>query len=154
MLNAMEEVMFRHILTATDGSDWALRGVTVAFDMAKALEARLTVVHASESYSSYFYAEEFSFRDREDEARLALSTRADSIFADLKPLAETRSVNPEFVYVPDSAPAVAIYEKAEDLGCDLIVIGSRGRRGLTKLLLGSQAAEVLAGTKLPVLIVQ
>ncbi|WP_283177604.1 universal stress protein [Gemmobacter sp. 24YEA27] len=56
--------------------------------------------------------------------------------------------------MPIDTPAVAIYEKAEDLGCDLIVIGSRGRRGLTKLLLGSQAAEVLAGTKLPVLIVQ
>jgi nucleotide-binding universal stress UspA family protein len=49
-------------------------------------------------------------------------------------------------------PADGILETAEQSGCDLIVMGSHGRRGLAKFLLGSQATEVLTRSKVPVLI--
>ena len=51
-------------------------------------------------------------------------------------------------------PVSEITAVAEEIDADMIVIGSRGRRGITKLVLGSQAAEVLAGTQLPVMIVK
>ncbi|HEY6987235.1 MAG TPA: universal stress protein [Bryobacteraceae bacterium] len=44
-------------------------------------------------------------------------------------------------------------ETAKSRGCDLIVMGSHGRRGLSKLWLGSQASEVLADGSVPVLVV-
>ncbi|HXF53214.1 MAG TPA: universal stress protein, partial [Hyphomicrobiaceae bacterium] len=49
-------------------------------------------------------------------------------------------------------PAEGIIEAAKSTGCDLIVMSSHGRRGLSKLLLGSQATEVLTSSTVPVLI--
>jgi nucleotide-binding universal stress UspA family protein len=56
------------------------------------------------------------------------------------------------LHVKDQAPAEAIVETAQTRGCDLIVMASHGRRGLNKLLLGSQTARVLALTTTPVLV--
>jgi nucleotide-binding universal stress UspA family protein len=57
------------------------------------------------------------------------------------------------VHVPDTRPATAILETAEQTRCNLIVMASHGRRGVERLLLGSQAAEVVTSSKVPVLIV-
>lgn len=56
------------------------------------------------------------------------------------------------VYVNDSFPAEGIVLTSEEIGADLIVMGSHGRRGLGRLLLGSQTSNVLAQTKTPVLV--
>ena len=58
------------------------------------------------------------------------------------------------VHVPESAPAEGIIATAEKQGCDLIVMASHGRRGLGRLVLGSEANEVLAYSKVPALIVR
>lgn len=55
-------------------------------------------------------------------------------------------------YVDNSFPAEGIISTAERVGADLIIMGSHGRRGLGRLLLGSQTNEVLAHTKIPVLV--
>jgi nucleotide-binding universal stress UspA family protein len=56
------------------------------------------------------------------------------------------------VHVTDQRPAEGILKVARDSGCDLIVMATHGRRGVAKLLLGSQAAEVLAMSTIPVMI--
>ena len=53
--------------------------------------------------------------------------------------------------MPNTYPADGIIEAAKEHGCDLIVMGSHGRRGLTKLLLGSQANNVVTQSHIPVL---
>ena len=58
------------------------------------------------------------------------------------------------VHVPDQHPAEGIIATAENKGCDLIVMASHGRRAVGRLLLGSQASEVLAHSKVPALIVR
>jgi nucleotide-binding universal stress UspA family protein len=58
------------------------------------------------------------------------------------------------VHVPRHRPADAILEAVTARGIDTIVMGSHGRRGLGRLLLGSQASEVLARSSVPVLIVK
>lgn len=146
--------MFRHILTATDGSDWALKGVKVAIDMAAAMKARLTILSVTEPYPDYVHAEGFIAVPDVERIRQSAALKAAEILDSVSALARAQNVDPSAVYVDDAHAATAITEKAQELGCDLIVIGSRGRRGLTKLILGSQAAEVLAGTQLPVLIVK
>lgn len=146
--------MFHHILTATDGSDWALKGVKVAIDMAAAMKSRLTILSVTEPYPDFVHAEGFIAVPDVERIREAAALRAAEILDSVSALAREQGVDPGAVYVDDSHAATAITEKAQELGCDLIVIGSRGRRGLTKLILGSQAAEVLAGTQLPVLIVK
>jgi nucleotide-binding universal stress UspA family protein len=54
--------------------------------------------------------------------------------------------------MPDQGPAAAIVETAVREGCDLIIMGSHGRRGLDRLLLGSQAQRVVTNATCPVLV--
>ena len=49
-------------------------------------------------------------------------------------------------------PHQAIVETAQSQGCDLIIMGSHGRHGMTGFLLGSETQRVLAHTRLPVLV--
>ena len=146
--------MFRHILTSTDGSDWAGKGVTTAIELAAALGARLTVLHVSEFQPAYLGEGGYAAVVDADRFREAANARAAEIFASAAEEAGKQGVTPQTVHVTEGPPAIAITHQAQELGCDLIVIGSRGRRGLTKLFLGSQAAEVLANTHLPVMIVK
>jgi nucleotide-binding universal stress UspA family protein len=60
----------------------------------------------------------------------------------------------ELLHEIDHFPAQAIIRTAKLKSCDLIVMASHGRRGAARLLLGSQTAEVLAHTTLPVLVVR
>ena len=55
-------------------------------------------------------------------------------------------------YAMSDFPATAIVRAVEQYGCDAIVMGSHGRKGLSKLLLGSQTQQVLVSTHVPVLV--
>ena len=68
-------------------------------------------------------------------------------------MAEQIGISAELLHVPNAHPATAIIETAKSKGCDLIVMASHGRRGLRKLLLGSQTSEVLVDGSVPVLVV-
>jgi nucleotide-binding universal stress UspA family protein len=68
-------------------------------------------------------------------------------------MAEHIRISAELLHIPNAHPASAMIETAKSRGCDLIVMGSHGRRGLRKLFLGSQTAKVLADASVPVLVV-
>jgi pimeloyl-ACP methyl ester carboxylesterase len=68
--------------------------------------------------------------------------------------ANVADVNCELVHIPDQHPAEGIIAIAQQKGCDLIVMASHGRRAVKRLLLGSQVNEVLAHSKVPVLVVR
>lgn len=146
--------MYRHILTATDGSDWAGKGLDAAIDLAALMKAELTILTASDPYPDYLVADGYMVAGDVDRIRGAAESNAQEILRAAVAKAKSKGVEAKSLYINAGPAALAITEEAEALGCDLIVIGSRGRRGLTKLFLGSQAAEVLAGTQLPVLIVK
>jgi len=55
-------------------------------------------------------------------------------------------------HIPDRYAAEGILEHAKATPCDLIVMGSHGKRGLSKLLFGREAIRVLTGAHVPVLI--
>ena len=79
---------------------------------------------------------------------------AKGVLVSAKATAERAGVAVETIHIADRWPADAIVEVAAMRGCDLIVMASHGRRGLGRLLLGSQTAEVLAHSKIPVLVVR
>ena len=68
--------------------------------------------------------------------------------------AKAAGVAYDLVHVADQHPAEGIIATAGKQGCDLIVMASHGRRAVGRLLLGSQASEVLAHNKVPTLIVR
>ena len=83
----------------------------------------------------------------------AYKESAGKVLDEVRAMAEQIGISAELLHVPNAYPAPAIIETAKSRGCDLIVMGSHGRRGLRKLLLGSQTSEVLANGSVPVLVV-
>ena len=77
---------------------------------------------------------------------------AKSLLARAVESAKAGGIEAKTVYVNDSFPAEGIIATANSVGADLIVMGSHGRRGLGRLLLGSQTSNVLAHTTIPVLV--
>jgi nucleotide-binding universal stress UspA family protein len=142
--------MFKRILIATDGSELAERAVAAGLALARALNARVTAVTATEPWSAMVTGEPALVFPIEDYEKTAAENAA-RILAGVSAAAKAAGVDCETVHVSDF-PAEGIVETAKGRGCDLIVMASHGRRGLSKLLLGSQATRVLALSPVPVLV--
>jgi nucleotide-binding universal stress UspA family protein len=75
-------------------------------------------------------------------------------FEKISQQASEHGIVAELMHEVGDVPAEAIVRTAEQIGCDLIVMSSHGRRGAMKLLLGSQTAAVITHTTVPVLVVR
>jgi len=150
--------MYTHILIATDGSELAQKGVDHGLSLAKNLGAKVTILTATEPFPySASAGVAAGWVPGPDDVSLyeqGQKETADKLLADAKAAATAKGVTAETVQVPDTYPAEAIIETAKAKGCDLIVMASHGRRGLGRLILGSQTAEVLHASTVPVLVVR
>jgi nucleotide-binding universal stress UspA family protein len=143
--------MFKHVLIATDGSELAKKAVEHGLLLAKALGSKATAVTVTEPWDAVVVAEAavvFS-PDHYDES---VAASAANILRGVTEAAARVRVSCETVHFKDQFPAEGIVEAAKRLGCDLIVMASHGRRGMSRLLLGSQANKVLTHSTIPVLI--
>jgi nucleotide-binding universal stress UspA family protein len=149
--------MYANILLSTDGSDVARTGIQHGIALAKALNAKITVITVTEAlpidYGSGHASGWIPSKEEIDSFDAASKERASKVLDEVRVMAEQSGVSAELLHVPDAHPATAIIETAKSRGCDLIVMGSHGRRGLRKLFLGSQTSEVLADGSVPVLVV-
>jgi nucleotide-binding universal stress UspA family protein len=143
--------MYTHILIATDGSELAAKAVTQGLAIAKALGARATALTVTEPWVAVAPGEvAMAFPVKEyDESVTANAAR---ILKAVEDQAMSLAVPCDTVHVKDQFPAEGIIETATLHNCDLIVMASHGRRGLMRLLLGSQANKVLTQSTVPVLI--
>src|SRR5262245_46700829 len=142
--------MYRHILIPTDGSEQAGHGVAHGLALAKSVGARVSVIFVVEPFS------ELTGRFMEAVARYAELRReqATSELDRVAKAAKEAGVSCETIQVENGQPDQAIIAAAEDKGCDLIVISSHGRSGISKLLIGSVTNKVLTRAKTPVLVCQ
>jgi nucleotide-binding universal stress UspA family protein len=149
--------MYANILLSTDGSDIANKGVKHGIALAKALNAKATVITVTEpllvEYGSG-HAGWIPPQEMFDSFDAANKERAAAVLDKARVMAEQIGIAVELLHVPNARPATAIMETAKSKGCDLIVMASHGRRGLRKLWLGSQTSEVLADGSVPVLVVR
>ncbi|HET7413315.1 MAG TPA: universal stress protein [Pararhizobium sp.] len=149
--------MYNHILLSTDGSELARKGIDHGLALAKRLGSKVTIVTVTESFPATGIASELGWVaapvdfDRYDAAQKELAQR---ILGEAAAAAEKAEVAAETVHVPNAWPAGAIVNTATERGCDLIVMASHGRRGLEKVLIGSQTSEVLVTATVPVLVVR
>jgi nucleotide-binding universal stress UspA family protein len=148
--------MYKHILVATDGSELANRALTHAIDLATIHKAQLTVVTVTEPWSSFDLGHEVRMGAKNPIANFeaAAAAAAKRVLDGAEQTAKAKGVACELVHVQNRHPAEGIIEAAQEKGCDLIVMASHGRRGVERLLLGSQAYEVLTHSKVPALIVR
>ena len=143
--------MYKNILIAIDGSDLALKAVDHGLALAKALDAKVIAMTATESWTSTAFGEmpmAFPIEDYEK----GCADGAAMILSAVTKRADQAGVSCQLLHVKDHHPADGIIETANLKGCDLIVMASHGRRGLSRLLLGSQANAVVTHSTVPVLI--
>lgn len=149
--------MYKHILIATDGSELGGKGVEAGLALARQLGARATVVTVTEMWdsaniaaSAMWMADARPVQEYENAAAEGARKILDAAGA----AAKAAGVDVGLVHVKDRHPADGIVQAATDAGADLIVMASHGRRGLGRLILGSQTSEVLVHSKVPVLVVR
>jgi nucleotide-binding universal stress UspA family protein len=149
--------MPKHILIPTDGSETAQKGVDYGLALAKDLAAKVTVVTATDPYPMPGLALGAGWVPSAEEMNdynAAQKEMADKLLQDVKAAAGKLGVDVALVHVANIRPADAILEAASARGAQLIVMASHGRRGVSRLVLGSQTAEVLALSDIPVLVVK
>jgi nucleotide-binding universal stress UspA family protein len=146
--------MYKHILVPTDGSNLSGKAVKAAARLAKTCNAKLAGVYAIAPYPDPVYSEGASFGPRMSRGRYAQAAQREGrkALAALEIEAQTAGVPFSSAIVTDAQPWKAIIRAARAKRCDLIVMASHGRRGISALLLGSETNKVLAHSKIPVLV--
>ena len=146
--------MYHHILIATDGSALAHRALDHGFALGKALGAAVTVVTATEPWTATEMAARASLGDTHpvDDFKREAEEWAKRVLDAACEKAAAVGVACSRVHEPDSSPSEAILRVAKTKGCDLIVLSSHAREGLSRAIIGSQAGEVIAGATSPVLV--
>ena len=142
--------MYQHILIPTDGSELAEHGVAHGLALAKFLGAKVSIIFVVEPFP------EITGRYLETLARY-VELRKEQATSELDRAAKAAKdagVPCETIQVENSQPHQGIISAAEDKGCDLIVMSSHGRSGLSALLIGSVTNKVLTHAKTPVLVCQ
>ena len=149
--------MYSNIVCAIDGSDLSTKALSQAIALAGKLGARLTAVTVTESSVVVAPGAEIMMVDTTNilsDLDKAKAESAKQTLAEASKLGEAAGLDIAVKHMPDLPAAEGIIACAKDIGADLIVMGSHGRRGLGRLLLGSQAAEVLAHANIPVLVIK
>jgi universal stress protein A len=139
-------IMFtvRKILHPTDFSEQAERAFQAAWDLAKRYDAELTVLHVIPSNAAFDDA--FAYLPPEP----ALRSQAERQLEAIKPLGTHVELQR---HVVEGEPGAEIVHFAKNGGYELIVMGSHGRRWLSRLLLGSAVQDVLRSAPCPVLVI-
>jgi nucleotide-binding universal stress UspA family protein len=143
--------MYKHLLIATDGSELAQKAIDQGLALTKALDARATAITVTEPWTSAVY-DQGGIAFPVDDYEKAVTADASKILSKISDTAKKADVRCATIHVKDRFPAEGIIETAKACGCDLIVMASHGRRGLRRLILGSQANEVVTQSTIPVLI--
>jgi nucleotide-binding universal stress UspA family protein len=147
--------MFKHILLPTDGSRLSERAVRSGIQFAGRIKARVTALHVIPAFQAFanegFAPLSPALRKRlEDEAR----ARATRMLEGIARQARSRKVRCATLTAASDLPYQEIIATARRKKCDLIMMASHGRRGLSSLLLGSETSKVLLHSKVPVLVVR
>ncbi|GAA4354531.1 universal stress protein [Variovorax defluvii] len=146
--------MFKRILVATDGSRLSKKAVAGAIAMAAQHDADLVALTVVPHYPKSYY-EDTAFT-REDVSRIEKQW-ADTAQRGLDAVAQrarAAGVRIKTATVNSNLVADAVIAAAKKHKSDLIVMASHGRKGLKRLLLGSETQHVLAHSTLPVLVLR
>jgi nucleotide-binding universal stress UspA family protein len=148
--------MYKHILIPTDGSDIARKAIEAGIDYARETGARVTFFTAVPEYEVPLASEVLAHKpvmSVEQHERLS-AEKARAILASALERARTCGVDFDADHALSNRPYEAIIDAARRHGCDAIYMSSHGRAGLSRLLHGSQALEVLAHSDIPTLVLR
>ena len=140
--------MYDHILVPTDGSTGVERAVKHAVELAETHDATLHALYVVNTASYSSMPMETSWEHIRD----MLGEEGEAALERVQELAAEADV-PVESHVVDGSPSKEIVQYAEREDCDLVVMGTHGRGGIDRLLLGSVAERVVRSSRVPVLTV-
>jgi nucleotide-binding universal stress UspA family protein len=143
--------MFTHILLPTDGSPLSASAIAQGVRLAKATGARVTGLYVKPQFHVFTYRTEMLEDTREQYAK-DCDAHAVEYLAVVEKAAREAGVSYATASVSDDHADEAILRIADERGCDVIVMASHGRRGVTGVLMGSVTQKVLTHGKIPVLV--
>ncbi|MEO7066875.1 MAG: universal stress protein [Rhodanobacter sp.] len=143
--------MFKRILLPIDGSDLSLRAAKLGIELAQTCGARVHALHVVPSYQTVTYATDMLSMPEAIYTDDAI-TRAEDYLQKVRNMAENAGVKYSDGYVIAEQPFEVILQTASEQHSELVVMGSHGRRGLTRLLLGSETQKVLLRSDVPVMV--
>jgi nucleotide-binding universal stress UspA family protein len=143
--------MFKHILIPTDGSDLSRKAMLYGVQLAKESNAKVTALTIRQPYM-VTAVDTFAVVGSQEEFETSSREIADRALEQAKMACEAAGVAVDATQEVHDQPYRAIIDCALANGCDLIVMASHGRRGVSALLLGSETSKVLTHSTIPVLV--
>lgn len=143
--------MFKKILVPTDGSPLSDKAAKAAMEFAAVQGATVVGLSVAELYPFMLMPEAGVMVDMANYEEIQ-DKSAQQAMGKLKAMANEAGVTTEVVSTRGVHPYEEILKTATDKGCDLIWMGSHGRKGLDKLLLGSETQRVLSHATIPVMV--
>lgn len=145
--------MYQHILVPIDGTPISERGLDEAILLAAALKSRLRLLHVIDDFQAQIdQSPESTF----DAAVQEVRRKAEALLAAAQKRALESGIQAECVLIEAVPTTVSdlILQEAQTRHCDLIVMGTHARHGLSRLIFGSDADLIVRGSPVPVLLVR
>lgn len=146
--------MYQKIIVAIDDSETSRCALQEAAQLAKAHGAQLCIVHVADETLLGMHNRTFSTTIDLDQAREAIREAGRKLLADVKTKLEGIDAETLLTEADNQRVSEVIVDAAKQWGADLIVLGTHGRRGLQRLILGSVAEQLVRLAPVSVLLVR
>ena len=147
--------MFTRIMLATDGSKLSQKAVKCAIDLASKFDAELVAVKVIPRYVQTYFEGSFTVADidvKSIEAQWAAGAQV--VLDKIATSATTKGVSVKTSVIKSDDISDGLVKAANKMKVDLIVMASHGRKGVKRLLLGSETQNVLTHSEVPVLVLR
>lgn len=147
--------MYQRILVATDGSTLSKKAVTHAIGLAKQSGAELFALQVAPRYLRTYFDGSLMLPPAEiTKLEKQWAAQAQAVVDAVAKSASAKGVQAKGLVVKSELVSDAIIATAKKQKCDLIVMASHGRKGIKRLLLGSETQQVLTHSVVPVLVLR
>jgi nucleotide-binding universal stress UspA family protein len=147
--------MYKKILVATDGSTLSKKAVSSAIALAQLTGAELVALKVIPRYpQSYFEGGVALAASEVDRIEKQWAEHGQAVVDAVAKSASAKGVQVKAITAKSDLVSEAIIAAAKKQKCDLIIMASHGRRGIKRLLLGSETQQVLTHSHVPVLVLR
>jgi nucleotide-binding universal stress UspA family protein len=147
--------MYKRILLATDGSKLSGKAVQTAMELTQIFSADLVVVKVVPHYIQTYFEGSFAINDVDvKNIESQWETAAQKTLDEVQALALAKDLHIHTRVVKSDDIAQGLIDTAKQLNSELIVMASHGRKGIKRLLLGSETTSVLTHATIPVLVLR
>jgi nucleotide-binding universal stress UspA family protein len=147
--------MYQRILVPTDGSALSKKAVTSAIEQAAATGAELVALYVVPRYPMSYFEGGLAVSNTEiARTEKQWNDKGQAVVDEVQRAARAVGVKAKAVLTRSDLVAESVISAAKKHKCDLIVMASHGRKGIKRVLLGSETQHVLTHSKLPVLVLR